>query len=133
MEGNIDSYVLRHALSGSPTPAASAGTAPRLTGPLSLTLGDYYGGAGTPVGDAHVNRFRIFTESIGGRIAGGRIVNRATLQTAFAGRIFSFANMYYSLTFHTPWPPRPAGAGVHLYIASDDIARLFLDWLESKL
>jgi outer membrane protein OmpA-like peptidoglycan-associated protein len=133
MEGNIDAYVLRHGLSGMASPAASAGTAPSLTGPLSLTLGDYYAGAGTPLGDAHENRFRLFTEAIGGRISGGRIINRATLQTAFAGRISSFADMYYSLTWHTPWPPRPAGAGVHLYLASDDIARLFLDWLESKL
>jgi hypothetical protein len=133
MEGNIDSYVLRAGLSGAACSSTAGTTMPALTGPLSLTLGDYYGGAGTPLGDAHVNRYLCFAQAIGASVSGTRIRNRSTLQTTLGGRIYQFADMFYTLTWHPIPGTRRSGIGSWLLRYCYEIADEFLDFLERKL
>ena len=138
LRGDIDAYVVRHALSGGPCASTARTMLPALTSPVSTILGNYFiappAGAPTPAG-----RFRCFTEAIGGTIAGRRITNRTSLAVPIRNRVFSFAHTFYLGLVLRRLGRRSAVSAalsppvLSLFRSSTDVTALFLAWLESML
>lgn len=138
LRGDIDAYVVRHALSGRPCASTARTRLPALTSPISTILGQYFiappAGAPTPAG-----RFRCFTEAIGGTIAGRRITNRTSIAVPIRNRVFSFADTFYlGMVLRRLGRARAALEYVSppfiwLLRFSAEVTALFLAWLESRL
>ena len=133
LNGDIDSYAIRQGLTGASCSTTRLTPVKSIPAPISQILGDYYSDAiTTPLGTARTKRFQCFAQAIGGTLSGRSITNKSTLAGNVKPRIYSFADILYA---SQKWAPASGMAARSVYLSqySEEIAKLFLDWLEKRL
>lgn len=146
--GDIDAFVMQRGARGSGGLAGMLqGTGPPASGtPVSEILRQFYLTSGTPMGRARTNRYNEFASSIGGRISGRTITNRAQLAGPIAIRVASFARLWYAKEIRNASMPgvgaaraaqilHAPGTALYLRLFSKSLVmvNLFLDWLQARL
>lgn len=134
LNGDIDSYAIRQGLTGASCSATRLTPISSIPAPISQILGDYYSAAPTPLGAARTKRFQCFAQAIGGTLSGGgkSITNKSTLASNIKPRIYAFASVFDASYKLLP-ASGTAARSVYLSQYSEEIAKLFLDWLEKRL
>ena len=150
LEGNIDSFGIAEGARSSgglasllsAPPSGSMAGAVRGGTPVSQILSQYYTGTTSALSRAHTNRHRNFVTRIGGRVSGNRIVNRTSIVGPIAGRVASFARLWFIREVRDERGIIGAAAEhffpaanlqSHLNIKSRAMVNLFLTWLEARL
>jgi hypothetical protein len=113
---------------------------------VSELLRRYYLAPRTALGQARGDRFRIYAGCIGGMVNGRAIANRGDLLMPMAGRVSSFARLWYANQYQQGSFPGVghAGAVQALFAPGSDLMRqllnksvvmvgFFLDWLQGSL
>ncbi len=148
LEGDIDSY-------GNWAWLDSGTTSPdlQLNKPLSEVLMQYYRLTNTKAGKARSNRFEIFINFYGGGVKSGKLTKRSKLEKELVAPVIEFALLFLgdkvlkaykgilpTACVGTPPPKSNKGRSVGIgalirdaMIASGEMTKLFVDWLEKKV
>jgi outer membrane protein OmpA-like peptidoglycan-associated protein len=129
--GDIDAFVWRANLKGVGCAATKGTRMPSPATPISRLLLDYYEAPpGAASGLAAADRFRCFTEAVGGVVVGGSILNKPALVARYGPDVFSFAHLFY-LKGHKL--TTDVADVLRLQVYSSEMTALFFDWVESQL
>jgi hypothetical protein len=127
LEGDIAPFVMRAAEGNC---GGSLGTRFSPEAPISRILKSYFYNTGAS-GKTSKDRYRCFTEAIGGKVVNGKIENRTELLKEYAPKVLSFAWAYY--VFLKKEIPRSDPIVPMLDRHSRGALNMFFDWLQARM
>jgi hypothetical protein len=138
LAGDIDAFAIRAGLAGNAPPPSLVGSALKLSGRLSDVLLDYFRTTGTALGRSQGRRATGFVNAFGGTVAGGKIANRAALESALRPQIWEFTvkkiqYLYFVKGVKQPIPPNAPDLRAAMETAATTMTRRLVDWLEARI